>query len=194
MSILMLLNQFWVNDLDTADRIDPIIFEKNIELSSYDVVNTAKLNDSEFLLTAKPKEYDPENEGLRLIYLVKDNNERFKIEFESSPTGEAYRYTPHYFKFYDGEIIILAEEAYEYTSGFDVFKLQNGKMEHLGFAAIAGDMRDSAIDQATIGKTDNEYKIWFTGTVEPNPISDNLISGEKIEVLINEQGLKLIEK
>ncbi|UZR97859.1 hypothetical protein [Chondrinema litorale] len=185
-------SQGLIDTNDIAKRIYPPQVENKINLSSYDIFDNAQISKDELIIIAKPKEYKSDNGGLRMIYLVNDDD-NFNIKFQSQNMGEAYVYEPYFFQFANNEILIFAEKGYEYTVGFDVFSLKEKSIKHLGFVGIAGSLRDSAVDQMRVLKEKNIYKLKFSGTIEVKPPSDRLVAGEKVEVIITENRVEIKE-
>jgi hypothetical protein len=186
---ILLLGLFTSDEVEIAKRLNVTKFKDSITLESYDVMRTFKFSEDEFFLIARPKKYDIENEGLRLIFL-KRIDDKFQKVFESSPQGEAFQYRPEFHRFKDETTFILCEVAYEYTIGFDVFKKEVNNLKYLGFVNLSGDSRDPVVDQAYLYRENNATAIRFSGTVEINAPSDSLIHGSKVIVHINDSDLK----
>ena len=118
-------------------RFDPIKFEENISLRGFDVLETYKLSDEDFILIAKKDPFDPEDEGLKIIHL-RYNGERFKVTFASYGAGESYIYKPTFFRKGD-KIIIVCEMGTEYSWGLDAFLLVEGEFIRMGNMNVAAD-------------------------------------------------------
>jgi hypothetical protein len=126
--IIILLISLFQLDIETGQRLSPIVLKENLKLKDFDVSKTYKLNDTEFLLIGKSKIQTAENEGHRLLYLSTDSlKQRFLLKYISNPKGEAYVYNPYFFDLRD-ELIIIAEEGYEYMAGIDIYRLKNIKL------------------------------------------------------------------
>ncbi|MEQ9659200.1 hypothetical protein, partial [Fulvivirga sp.] len=122
--ILLTISLLFQSDWNQARRIDPIRFKENIELKSYEISKSFKLNKFEYILIGKNRPQNIENEGFRMMYIRIDSSleNRSKI-YISKPKGEAYVYNPYFFEFLDGEKLIIIEEGYEFMSGIDIYRL-----------------------------------------------------------------------
>ncbi|MGC3944679.1 MAG: hypothetical protein QM762_09180 [Chryseolinea sp.] len=178
---------------ETATRFYPVLLKDNIVVPSFDVSKSVKLNDKEFVLIAKSKQQSGGKEGHRLLYLSADSlSAALKPNYISTPKGEAYVYNPYFFKFSD-EIILVVEEGYEYMSGVDIFRINNTKVDFLGYVPVAGSERNSIVEQMRLVRQLNSYQITFSGKIGYKIGTDNIIDGSKIVVNIDQGGLKIIE-
>ena len=187
----MLLFTLFHSDTEIGQRIFPVLLKENLKLNSFDISKSYRLNDNEFILIGKNKKQTLDTEGHRLLYLSADSlKERFTIKYLSKPKGEAYVYNPYFFELKD-ELIIVAEEGYEYMSGIDIYRLKNKKVDFLGFVPVSGDERNSIADKMKIEKETDDYTILFEGRIEYKAGTDNFIDGKTLKVNIDKIGLKI---
>lgn len=176
---------------EIGQRTFPLLLKENLKLNSFIISKSYRLNDNEFILIGKNRKQTSDNEGYRLIYLATDSSrQRSIIKYLSKPKGEAYVYNPYFFKLED-ELVIVAEEGYEFMSGIDIYRLRNEKVDFLGYVPVAGDERNSIVDKIKIEKETDNYLISFKGQIEYKAGTDNLIDGKKLKVSIDKDGLKI---
>ncbi|WP_276373717.1 hypothetical protein [Chryseolinea sp. H1M3-3] len=191
LSLAILLFTLFHSDTEIGQRIFPVLLKENLKLNSFDISKSYRLNDGEFILIGKNKKQTLDTEGHRLLYLSADSlKERFTIKYLSKPKGEAYVYNPYFFELKD-ELIIVAEEGYEYMSGIDIYRLKNKKVDFLGYVPVSGDERNSIADKMKIEKETDDYTILFEGRIEYKAGTDNLIDGKTLKVSIDKNGLKI---
>jgi len=180
------------SDREQAKQIYPIRLKENLQLNTYSISKSFKLNANEYVLIGKSNSENDENLGYRMLYIAMDSSaERFQKKYISKPKEEAYVYNPYFFEFLDGEKFIIVEEGYEYMAGIDIYRLRNSKIDFLGNISISGPNRDSVIGHIKIEKLNDEYKILFSGQVEYRVSSDNIINGSTLLVSIIEDELKI---
>jgi hypothetical protein len=130
--LIVLLTTLFQSDTEIGQRVFHLLLKDNLKLNSFDISKSYRLNDNEYILIGKNKKQTLDNEGHRLLYLSADSlTDRFVIKYLSKPKGEAYVYNPYFFALKD-ELIIVAEEGYEYMSGIDIYRLKNKKVDFLG--------------------------------------------------------------
>lgn len=192
--ILILLISLFQSDPEIGQRLFPIVLKENLKLNDYNISKTYKLSDTDFVLIGKNKIQTTGNEGHRLLYLSVDSlKQGFRLKYISRPKDEAYVYNPYFFVLKD-ELIIVAEEGYEYMSGIDIYRLKNSKVEFLGYVPVAGKDRDSIVEQMKLERQMTNYKISFIGRIEYEIATDNIIDGSKLKVYIDKMGLRIIEE
>ena len=189
--LVLLLTALFHSDTEIGQRVFPVLLKENLKLTSFDISKSYRLNDNEFILIGKNRKQTSENEGHRLLYLSRDSLEKsFTIKYLSKPKGEAYVYNPYFFKLND-ELVIVAEEGFEFMSGIDIYRLRNEKVDFLGYVPVSGDERNSIVDQMKIKKEANNYSISFEGRIEYEAGTDNLIDRKILKVIIDQGGLKI---
>ncbi len=188
--LIFVINSFQ-SDNDVGQRIFPLKLKENLKLNSYNISNSIRLNDTEYILIGKSKNQKLDSEGHRLLYLTSDSlTEKFALKYISKPKGEAYVYNPYFFEF-KNELIIVVEEGYEFMSGIDVYRLKNKRLDFLGYVPVSGGERNSIIERTKIERQTNSYTISFEGQVEYKAGTDNIIDGATLSVLIDDNGLKI---
>lgn len=187
--IILIIFFLLQSDWEQARPVDPILFKENIKLKSYMVSKSFKLNQFEYILIAKNSPQSIENEGYRMLYIRMDSSSESHVtKYVSKPKGEAYVYNPYFFEFLDGEKLIIVEEGYEYMSGIDIYRLRNGEIDFLGYVPVSGPNRDSVIEHIKIEKKKYDYKLSFSGQIEYEVATDNIINGSTLSVaIINDQ-------
>lgn len=116
---------------------------------------------------------NPDNWGDRLIMI-----ENQSIVFESKPVGDVYLYEPHFFRNSEtNKTIIIAQLAYEYNFGGDVFLLENEKMSFLGNIEIDGpDLETALTDIVQVSENDDSFNFHFkSDSLNFNPGNEDRI-------------------
>jgi len=179
--LVLVIFSLFQNSWESAKQISPIKFEKNVQLKKYDVSQSFKLNEKQYILIGERNFHNYYRDGFKMIYLEYDEtSNRFPIKYVSKGNGEAFIYNPYFFEFANGELFIIAEQGHEYMSGIDIFQLDREKIKFLGYISVSGPNRNSIIKQMLLQKRNNEYKITFTGKVEYQVTTDNIVDGTNL--------------
>ncbi|MDW3195243.1 MAG: hypothetical protein R8G66_22905 [Cytophagales bacterium] len=187
--ILLLITH---SDWEVGDQLSPVQLKENIQLKDYETSKFFRLNEKEYLLIGKDEVFNVENEGFRLIYLFRDETTgRFPIRFISNNKGEAYVYNPYIFAFNDGTRLLIAEEGYEYMSGIDIFRFERGEISFIGHLSVSGPLRDSVIGNMIVEKKEKDFRLRFSGQIEYEVATDNIIKGERLSCLISNGKMKI---
>lgn len=188
--IIFFIHSFQSNN-EVGQRVFPLKLKENLKLTSYDISNSIRLNNTEYILIGKSKNQTVASEGHQLLYLANDSlKETFTLKYVSKPKGEAYVYRPYFFELTD-ELIIVVEEGYEFMSGIDIYRLKNKRVDFLGYVPVSGSGRNSIVEQTKIERQKNSYTISFEGKVEYQAGTDNIIDGSKLLVNIDNNGLQI---
>ncbi len=184
--------------LEIPKRIHPIVFAENVDLERYSEQKTIQLNENDLIVIARPDEYDANDEGLRLIYLRREN-QRFKIQYISKGAGESYIFKPSFYEFTDSTKLIFAELGSEYSWGLEVFELKAGEVKYFGTIDVAdgrGYNPSTIVPNMIIQRDENGYKIGFEKEVIINPGGQNekKVDGETIEYRQKQDKLLMLRK
>lgn len=188
--IILLLT--FQSEWEIANKSSPLLLKENIQLKNYNISKSFRLNENEYILIGQDEIFNIDTEGLRLIYLLKDEKtSRYPIRFVSENKGEAYVYNPYVFEFKDGKRLLIAEEGFEYMSGIDIFLFDKSEIRFIGYIPVSGVNRDSVINNLIVEKKGEEFRLRFNRKVEYEVSTDNIIDGKRLTCHISNGNLTI---
>ena len=156
--------------------------DPNFKLNGYRTRTSYKLdNVRRFVIANNETSNGSPIEGLRLLYLNAN-----RIEFRSPDVGESYFYRPTFYKFNESRMLIVCERGFEYSTGVDVFELNEGKVTRLGKIDMAvqesGELH-SIVSNMDVNLDGDRFVFLFKGKIVMNPggKQEKEIDGETVK-------------
>ncbi len=111
----------------------PIQFEENISLKGFDIEQTYKIGEEQFILIGFNS---TNNTGKKILHLQQKDN-RYHIQYESRGAYDSYSYEPYFYKISQDSTLILCNMGTEYDWGTDAYLLTQDSLKSLGFLNVS---------------------------------------------------------